>query len=94
MKVLVSHIPPLVGSQELVFMDGDLSSDDLPPPPHPSSLLFYIIHLQPSLTVPPTGKGKMPEAPLPWKILRRDWRNRIRYRYEIVIRGAQQRKIR
>ncbi|MPC19238.1 hypothetical protein E2C01_012149 [Portunus trituberculatus] len=29
-----------------IFMDGDLSSDDLPPPP----LFFYIIHHQPSFT--------------------------------------------
>ncbi|MPC63040.1 hypothetical protein E2C01_057131 [Portunus trituberculatus] len=32
----------------------------------------------------------MPEAPLLWGILRRDWRNRTRYRNEIVIGGAQQ----
>ncbi|MPC15517.1 hypothetical protein E2C01_008310 [Portunus trituberculatus] len=30
-----------------VFMDGDLSSDDLPPPPNSSALLFYSIHHQP-----------------------------------------------
>ncbi|MPC40465.1 putative 2-oxoglutarate dehydrogenase E1 component DHKTD1, mitochondrial [Portunus trituberculatus] len=33
-----------------VFMDGDLSSYNLPTPPHPSSFLFYVIHHQPSLT--------------------------------------------
>ncbi|MPC63922.1 hypothetical protein E2C01_058030 [Portunus trituberculatus] len=31
-------------------MDCDSSSDDLPPPSHPSPLLFYVIHDQPSLT--------------------------------------------
>ncbi|MPC53199.1 hypothetical protein E2C01_047087 [Portunus trituberculatus] len=40
---------------------------------------------------PPTGRGKMPEAPPPWGILKREWKNRTRYRNEIVIRGAQQR---
>ncbi|MPC25019.1 hypothetical protein E2C01_018117 [Portunus trituberculatus] len=34
-----------------VFMDGDSSSDNLPPPLHPSPFLFYVIHHQPSLTV-------------------------------------------
>ncbi|MPC81856.1 hypothetical protein E2C01_076494 [Portunus trituberculatus] len=34
-----------------VFMDGDLSSNYLPPSPHPSPLLFYIIHHQPSIMV-------------------------------------------
>ncbi|MPC08662.1 hypothetical protein E2C01_001255 [Portunus trituberculatus] len=34
-----------------VFMDGDLSYNDLPPPAHPSPLLFYIIHHQPSLII-------------------------------------------
>ncbi|MPC47761.1 hypothetical protein E2C01_041519 [Portunus trituberculatus] len=55
----MSHSLPLVGSQELhqektykdVFMDVESSSDDFSPPPHPSSLLFYIIHHQPSLTI-------------------------------------------
>ncbi|MPC54285.1 hypothetical protein E2C01_048195 [Portunus trituberculatus] len=32
-----------------IFMDGDLSSDNLPPP-HSSPLLFYAIQHQPSLT--------------------------------------------
>ncbi|MPC49080.1 hypothetical protein E2C01_042874 [Portunus trituberculatus] len=27
----------------------------------------------------------MPEAPAPWGILRKDWWNRTRYRYDIVI---------
>ncbi|MPC70801.1 hypothetical protein E2C01_065060 [Portunus trituberculatus] len=30
-------------------MDDDLSSDDLPPLPHLSPLLCYVIHQQPSL---------------------------------------------
>ncbi|MPC16613.1 hypothetical protein E2C01_009441 [Portunus trituberculatus] len=34
----------------------------------------------------------MPEAPLLWGILRRNWRNRKRYRYKIVIGGAQRRR--
>ncbi|MPC60836.1 hypothetical protein E2C01_054895 [Portunus trituberculatus] len=39
----------------------------------------------------PTGRGKTPEAlPLTGN-LRRDWRNRTRYRNEIVIGGAQRR---
>ncbi|MPC62485.1 hypothetical protein E2C01_056569 [Portunus trituberculatus] len=56
-QVLVSHSTPLVDSQEShqekcykdVFMDGDSSSSDLPPP-HPFPLLLYVIHHQPSLT--------------------------------------------
>ncbi|MPC34340.1 hypothetical protein E2C01_027725 [Portunus trituberculatus] len=39
----------------------------------------------------PAGRGKTPEAPSLWGILWRDWRNRTRYRNEIVIGGAQQR---
>ncbi|MPC84583.1 hypothetical protein E2C01_079325 [Portunus trituberculatus] len=58
-QALVSHSPPLVDSQEsykeksykVVFMDGDSSSDDLPPPPHSSPLLFSVIYHQPSLPV-------------------------------------------
>ncbi|MPC38376.1 hypothetical protein E2C01_031882 [Portunus trituberculatus] len=42
--------------------------------------------------VPPTGRGKMPEVPLLLGVLRRDWRNRPRYRNEIVIGGPQQRR--
>ncbi|MPC14727.1 hypothetical protein E2C01_007497 [Portunus trituberculatus] len=42
--------------------------------------------------VPPTGRGKMAEAPAFWGILRRNWRNRRRYRDEIVIGGAQWRR--
>ncbi|MPC37016.1 hypothetical protein E2C01_030487 [Portunus trituberculatus] len=38
--------------------------------------------------VPPTGRGKIPEAPPCWGILGRNWRNRTRCRNEIVIRGA------
>ncbi|MPC19788.1 hypothetical protein E2C01_012714 [Portunus trituberculatus] len=34
----------------------------------------------------------MPEVPPLLGILRRDWRNMTRYKYEIVIRGAQRRK--
>ncbi|MPC28912.1 hypothetical protein E2C01_022125 [Portunus trituberculatus] len=41
MQVLVSHSPPLVGSQE----------NNFPLPSFPSLLLFYFIHHQPSLTV-------------------------------------------
>ncbi|MPC58829.1 hypothetical protein E2C01_052838 [Portunus trituberculatus] len=33
------------------FMDCDSSSDDLPPPLHPSPLLFLVIHHQLPLTV-------------------------------------------
>ena len=33
----------------------------------------------------------MPKAPLLWRILWRNWRDRTRYRYEIVIRGTQRR---
>ncbi|MPC42009.1 hypothetical protein E2C01_035621 [Portunus trituberculatus] len=39
--------------------------------------------------VPQTGIGRTQEAPLLWRILKRDWRNRTRYRYEVVIGGAQ-----
>lgn len=39
--------------------------------------------------VPPTTKGKTPEVPALWGILRRDSRNRASYRYESVIGGAQ-----
>ncbi|MPC38516.1 hypothetical protein E2C01_032023 [Portunus trituberculatus] len=47
-QVLVSHSTPLVDSQEShyeklykdVFMGGDWSSGNLPPPPHPSPILF------------------------------------------------------
>ncbi|MPC50628.1 hypothetical protein E2C01_044457 [Portunus trituberculatus] len=47
-QVLVNHNTPLVDSQEShqeksykdIFTDGDWSSGDLPPPPHPSPLLF------------------------------------------------------
>ncbi|MPC48860.1 hypothetical protein E2C01_042646 [Portunus trituberculatus] len=55
MQVIVRHTPPstneFTGITPDIFMDGDLSSDNLPPPPHPSPLLFYVIHQQPSLTV-------------------------------------------
>ncbi|MPC62408.1 hypothetical protein E2C01_056493 [Portunus trituberculatus] len=34
-----------------IFMDGDLSSDNLPPHLHTFPLLFYAVHHQPSLTV-------------------------------------------
>ncbi|MPC51015.1 hypothetical protein E2C01_044851 [Portunus trituberculatus] len=37
----------------------------------------------------PTGRGKTPEAPLLREILGKDWRNRTRYRNEIVIGGTQ-----
>ncbi|MPC35795.1 hypothetical protein E2C01_029230 [Portunus trituberculatus] len=48
LQVLKSHSTPLVDSQELhqkksytdIFMDGDSSSGDLPPPPHPFPILF------------------------------------------------------
>ncbi|MPC39496.1 hypothetical protein E2C01_033034 [Portunus trituberculatus] len=35
--------------------------------------------------VPPTGRGKTPEEPPFWRILRRNWRNKTRYRNEIMI---------
>ncbi|MPC31331.1 hypothetical protein E2C01_024617 [Portunus trituberculatus] len=37
--------------------------------------------------IPPIGRGKTPESPPFWDILRKDWRNRIRYRYEIALAG-------
>ncbi|MPC25574.1 hypothetical protein E2C01_018693 [Portunus trituberculatus] len=40
----------------------------------------------------PTGRGKMPEAPLLWGILGMNWRNRTRYRNEFVIGRAQWRR--
>ena len=42
--------------------------------------------------VPPTSRGKTQKAPPLWRILRRNWRDRTRYRYEIVIGGTQQRR--
>ncbi|MPC70038.1 hypothetical protein E2C01_064273 [Portunus trituberculatus] len=45
-----------------------------------------------SSKVSPNGRGQMPEAPQLWWILRRDWRNKTRYRNEIVIGGAQRRR--
>ncbi|MPC19329.1 Ubiquitin-conjugating enzyme E2 [Portunus trituberculatus] len=35
----------------------------------------------------------MSESPPLWGILKRNWRNRTRYKYEIVIRVAQQRRL-
>ena len=40
------------------------------------------------------GRSKPPEAPLLMGILRRDWKNRARYIYEIVIGGTKYRRIR
>ena len=34
----------------------------------------------------------MPKAPPLWRILMRDWRNRTRYRYDIVIGKTQRRR--
>ena len=42
--------------------------------------------------VSPTSRGKMPKAPPLWRILRRNWRDRTRYRYKIVIGGTQRRR--
>ena len=42
--------------------------------------------------VSPTRRDKTPKAPPLWRILRRDWRDRTRYRYEIAIRGIQWRR--
>ncbi|MPD01478.1 hypothetical protein E2C01_097010 [Portunus trituberculatus] len=42
--------------------------------------------------MPPSGRGKMPEAPPFWGILRKVWSIRTRYRNEIMIGGAQQRR--
>ena len=42
--------------------------------------------------VTPTSRGKTPKAPPLWRVLRRDWRDRTRYRYEIVIGGTQRRR--
>ncbi|MPD06666.1 hypothetical protein E2C01_102490 [Portunus trituberculatus] len=42
----------------VIFMDGDLSSDNLSPPPHPSPLLFYVICHQHSLTLIRTVSSK------------------------------------
>ena len=47
-----------------------------------------IILLQVSLT----SRAITPKAPSLWRILRRDWRHRTRYRYEIVIGGDQRRR--
>ncbi|MPC51802.1 hypothetical protein E2C01_045656 [Portunus trituberculatus] len=44
------------------------------------------------LQISPTGRGKAPEAPPLWEILRRDWRNRTSYRNDIVIEEAQRRR--
>lgn len=37
----------------------------------------------------PASRGKMPEAPLLWEILRGDWKNRTKYQYEVVNGGVQ-----
>lgn len=42
--------------------------------------------------VPSAGKGKMPEALPLYGTLKREWKNRIRYRYETVIGGAIRRR--
>ena len=39
-----------------------------------------------------TSRGKIPKAPPLWRILRRNWRERTRYRNEIVIGGTQRRR--
>ncbi|MPC38134.1 hypothetical protein E2C01_031638 [Portunus trituberculatus] len=41
---------------------------------------------------PLIGRGKTPEAPPLWGILSRDWKNRTRYRDEILIGRAQQKR--
>ena len=41
---------------------------------------------------PKLAEAKRQKAPSLWRILRRDWRDRIRYRYEIVIGGTQRRR--
>ena len=46
------------------------------------------IHLQ----VSPTSRGKTQKSPPLWRILRRNRRDRTRYRYEIVIGGTQRRR--
>ncbi|MPC37990.1 hypothetical protein E2C01_031485 [Portunus trituberculatus] len=63
-QVLVSHSPPLVGSQEPhqeksyndVFMDGDSSSSYLPPSPHPSHPLL-LSYPSPAFTYMPRSRG-------------------------------------
>ncbi|MPC44391.1 hypothetical protein E2C01_038064 [Portunus trituberculatus] len=42
--------------------------------------------------VTPAGISEMPEALPLWGILRKNWRNKARFRNEIVIGGAQQRR--
>ena len=40
----------------------------------------------------PDSRGKMAKAPPLWRVLWRNWRDRISYRYEIVIRGTERRR--
>ena len=44
------------------------------------------------LQVSLTSKGKSSKAPPLWRILRRNWRDRTRYRYEVVTGENQRRK--
>ena len=42
--------------------------------------------------VSPASRGKMPKAPMLWRILRRNWSDRTRCIYETVIGGTQRKR--
>ena len=57
-------------------------------PWHRNSIIPRKISIIPP-KVSPTSRGKAPKAPSLWRILRRDWRDRTRYRYDIMIGETQ-----